>query len=141
MKEKRIFFISGHRDITPLEFQTLYVPKILEAIDNYDAYFIIGDYEGVDIIAQNFLIDIIDYDRDKITVYHMFDSPRNVNAEIMHTQGGYNTDEDRDYAMSQESDEDIAFIRCGRFKSGTAQNILRRCSFYSNETKVEKYLK
>lgn len=141
MKEKRIFFISGHRDITHKEYQTLYLPSILKNIEKYDAYFIMGDYEGVDIMAQNTLMDVLDYPTEKVTVYHMYDKPRNINPLITQRVGGFKTDEDRDYAMSANSDEDIAFIRCGRFTSGTAQNICRRYAFYSNSEEVQKYLK
>lgn len=140
-KEKKTFFISGHRDITYREYTQLYLPKIIECIDKYDAYFIMGDYEGVDIMAQNTLMGVLEYPIDKVTVYHMFDKPRNINPLITQTIGGFKTDEERDYAMSANSDEDIAFVRCGRFMSGTAQNIIRRYSFMSNTTKVEKYLK
>lgn len=140
-KEKKTFFISGHRDITYNEYTKLYLPKIIECIDKYDAYFIMGDYEGVDIMAQNTLMGVFEYPIDKVTVYHMFDKPRNINPLITQTIGGFKTDEERDYAMSANSDEDIAFVRCGRFMSGTAQNIIRRFSFMSNTTKVEKYLK
>lgn len=141
MKEKRIFFISGHRDITYNEYTKLYLPKIIECIDKYDAYFIMGDYEGVDIMAQNTLMGVLEYPKDKVTVYHMFDNPRNINPLITQTIGGFQTDEERDYAMTANSDEDIAFVRCGRFTSGTAQNIIRRYAFYSNSGDVQKYLK
>ena len=141
MKEKRIFFISGHRDITYNEYTRLYLPKIIECIDKYDAYFIMGDYEGVDIMAQNTLMGVLEYPIDKVTVYHMGDKPRNVHPTIQQFVGGFRTDEERDYAMSANSDEDIAFIRCGRFTSGTAQNICRRYAFYSNSGDVHKYLK
>lgn len=141
MKEKRIFFISGHRDITYREYTKLYLSKIIECIDKYDAYFIMGDYEGVDIMAQNTLMNTLEYPSEKVIVYHMHDKPRNINPLITQTIGGFKTDEDRDYTMSANSDEDIAFVRCGRFTSGTAQNIIRRYSFYSNPKEVQKYLK
>lgn len=141
MKEKRVFFISGHRDITYNEYTKLYLSKIIECIDKYDAYFIMGDYEGVDIMAQNTLMSVLGHPQDKVTVYHMHDKPRNINPLITQTIGGFKTDEERDYAMSANSDEDIAFVRCGRFTSGTAQNIIRRHAFYSNTGDVQKYLK
>lgn len=141
MKEKRIFFISGHRDITYREYTTLYLPKIIECIDKYDAYFIMGDYEGVDIMAQNTLMGVLEYPTDKVTVYHMSDKPRNAHPFIKNFIGGFKTDEERDYAMSSESHEDIAFVRCGRFDSGTAQNIIRRYAFFSNSNGTKKYLK
>ena len=140
MKEKKIFFISGHRDITKEEFETLYAPSIISAIESTDAYFVVGDYEGVDIMAQDFLINVIDYPREKIFVYHMFDKPRNVNKEIVNFIGGFQTDEERDYAMTKASDADIAFVKWGRFDSGTAQNIVRRHAFIIKNEKVEKYI-
>lgn len=42
------------------------------------------------------------------------------------TQGGFTSDIERDKAMTEHSDYDIAFIRKGKESSGTAQNILRR---------------
>lgn len=141
MKEKRIFFISGHRDITYKEYHELYLPKIQDCIEKYDAYFIMGDYMGVDIMAQNTLMDVFNYPKEKVIVYHMYDKPRNINPLITQTVGGFKTDEERDYAMSRDSDEDIAFVRWGKFNSGTAQNIIRRHSFFSNTTEVNMYLK
>ena len=69
----------------------------------------------------------------------MFDSPRYiVNTEIK-TTGAYIYDEDRDYAMTINSDKDIAWVRSkeeykklyGKFFrpnriSGTENNLLRR---------------
>lgn len=128
-KIKKIFFISGHRDITNEEFNKLYIPKILNAINEYNAYFIMGDYEGVDIMAQNFLINEIGYDVDKICVYHMGLFPMNINENIKNIKPYFLNDVHRDSTMTKESDEDIAFIREGKNNSGTAQNILRRVTF------------
>ena len=120
------YFISGHRDITQEEFDMHYVPAIEAAISEVtNCRFIMGDYYGVDIMAQNFLMDSVMFDPERVTVYHMFDSPRNVNPKIIHTKGGYTSDEERDTAMTNDSFEDIAFIREIKL-SGTAQNILRR---------------
>lgn len=128
-KIKKIFFISGHRDITNEEFNKLYIPKILNAINDYNAYFIMGDYEGVDIMTQNFLINEIGYDVDKICVYHMGLFPMNINENIKNIKPYFLNDIHRDSTMTKESNEDIAFIREGKNNSGTAQNILRRVTF------------
>ena len=57
--KSQTFFISGHRDITETEFEINYIPKINEVLHNYDnPIFIMGDYQGVDIMAQNYLMDI-----------------------------------------------------------------------------------
>ena len=60
-----------------------------------------------------------------MTVYHMFESPRN-NYGGYTTVGGFNSDSEGDEAMTAVSDEDIAWVRPGREKSGTAKNLARR---------------
>ena len=56
----------------------------------------------------------------------MFEAPRNKNPKITQTRGGFTSDEERDAAMTKMSVKDIAFVRNGKWTSGTAQNILRR---------------
>lgn len=128
-EKKRLatYFISGHRDITEEEFERNYVPA-LEAVVNEipDCRFVVGDYYGVDIMAQNYLIDVLDFDPDRITVYHMLEAPRNINPKITNTVGGFETDRGRDTAMTLASSNDIAYVRDNTKISGTAENILRR---------------
>lgn len=122
-----IYFISGHRDITEEEFKTYYVPQ-LEDILQFEEnciQFVVGDYEGVDIIAQKWLLEHLN-DKSRVTVYHMYDKPRNCASKKFKTKGGYKNDIERDSAMTEISDMDIAWIRKGKERSGTAQNILRR---------------
>lgn len=125
----KTYFISGHRDITAEEFQNYSqaLDKIIKEIP--DASFVVGDYYGVDIMAQDYLINVLKIDPAQITVYHMFDKPRNINEKITNTVGGFETDEERDAAMTTNSSHDIAFVRNHKKLSGTAQNILRRHSF------------
>ena len=59
----------------------------------------------------------------------MYQEPRYLASSKFKTKGGYDSDISRDAAMTMESDMDIAFIRAGRWTSGTAQNILRRHEF------------
>ena len=123
-----IYFISGHRDITHEEFDKFYVPKINEAISDVTR-FVVGDYEGADIMAQEYLKTLCEEGRLKysqISVYHMFDSPRHLASDKFTLVGGFKGDVERDTAMTEASDKDIAFIRKGKWTSGTAQNILRR---------------
>lgn len=121
-----VYFISGHRDITLEEFNKLYAPAILEALtDDPTCEFVVGDYWGVDSMAQKLLENYV----DKVTVYHMFDSPRNLINPNFKTKGGFKTDEERDAEMTKDSDKDIAFVRKGKRNSGTAQNIVRRYEF------------
>jgi len=120
------YFISGHRNITDAEFEFNYEPLINLALRNPNANFVVGDCDGVDIKAQNYLMDIVCIDPSKITVYHMLDTPRNINPLITKTKGGFQSDEERDAAMTLASSEDIALVRDDKKISGTAQNILRR---------------
>lgn len=165
------YFISGHRDITPEEFEKFYVPAIVDVIDtcndNYDdCEFVVGDCRGCDEMAANFIANYIKENTDDtecppciLCIYHMFSEPRfrvgvagqdgfyhvdmvdELNADlcedddpytiddcpIVHYVGGFETDRDRDSAMTNVSSEDIAFIRSkSKWDSGTAENILRR---------------
>ena len=88
-----------------------------------------GDCNGVDILAQNFLLDELDVEPEKVTVYHMFTEPRNVNPKVVNLVGGFKSDNERDIAMTEHSHEDIAFVRDWTDLSGTARNILRRYCF------------
>lgn len=121
------YFISGHRNITEEEFERNYKPVIENAISEMpNCKFIVGDYYGVDIMAQNYLMDVLNLEPERLTVYHMFDKPRNVNEKVTQTIGGFTNDEERDAAMTAASFDDIAFVRDYMKISGTAQNILRR---------------
>ena len=117
-----IAFISGHLDLTDAEFNTHYIPKIELAILKGDS-FVIGDAKGADTMAQLYLMDNA---IDNVTIYHMFTSPRNLCCQFFNTKGGFKSDKERDSAMTAESDYDIAWVRPGREKSGTAKNIKRR---------------
>lgn len=122
------YFISGHRDITIKEFQRYYAKAITNAVmkDPNSVEFVVGDYYGVDAMAQEYLAHLIKtYTNVKVTVYHMFDKPRN-NFYKFPTKGGYTDDHARDSAMTLESDADIAWVRSGKQNSGTEQNIVRR---------------
>lgn len=127
-----VFFISGHRNITESEFEINYIPKINDVLSRYEnATFIMGDYYGVDIMAQNYLIDVLGIEPERITVYHMFDKPRNCNIKITNKIGGFKTDDERDEAMTNASSFDIAFVRDNNIITGTSKNILRRYKLIS----------
>lgn len=82
------YFISGHRDITPEEFEKFYVPAIVDVIDtcdnNYDdCEFVVGDCRGCDEMAANFIANYIRENTDDtecppciLCIYHMFSEPR-----------------------------------------------------------------
>lgn len=119
--ERKCYFISGHRDVTELEFTEHYIPSIMKAIDE-GARFVVGDCVGVDDMAQRFL-ESMSY--PLVTVYHMFESPR-YHVKIYPTNGGWKSDVDRDWAMTLASDIDLCWVREGKERSGTAQNVWRR---------------
>lgn len=123
----KTYFISGHRDITQKEFQVHYAKDIMNAVlRDPTSKFIMGDYYGVDEMAQEYLVELKKkYTDIDIVVYHMFETPRNCVSGLA-TKGGYKNDHHRDSAMTVDSDEDIAWVRSGKADSGTAQNLLRR---------------
>lgn len=129
---RKVYFISGHRNITDKEFRDNYAPALMNAAAEDHSTFVVGDYYGVDIMAQNYLVDILSINPDRITVYHMFDSPRNINPKIKKTKGGFKTDSERDSQMTIDSNEDIAFVRDEKKWSGTGENLLRRHKLKSN---------
>lgn len=117
------YFISGHRDITEEDFDLYYKNKIYTIIYmDSDASFVVGDYYGVDFMAQKFIVDL--GFTDKLTVFHMFDKPRNLYSDEIKTVGGFKTDEERDACMTRLSDFDIAYYN--HEPSGTSDNIRRR---------------
>lgn len=128
-----VVHVSGHVKISAAEFTEHYLPKLLEHCQQSDE-FVVGDARGVDTLAQHWLKE----HGAKVTVYHMFDSPRN-NAGFP-TQGGFTSDEERDAAMTAVSDTDIAWVRPGKENSGTAKNLLRRSASRQSHlsTPIEK---
>jgi len=114
-----IYFISGHLSISDLEFEKHYSLKLKKAAQE-GAKFIIGDARGTDAKAQQFLYEL----GAEATVYHMFEHPRNNPG--FQTVGGFKSDKERDEAMTQASTDDIAWVRPGKEKSGTAKNLARR---------------
>ena len=121
MMVSKIGFISGHRDVTEEEFAAHYTPLIANAVMS-GATFVVGDYVGVDDMAQKLLVSM---GVDNAMVFHMHESPRNF-EEGLQKVGGFLSDVDRDFAMTLTSDFDIAWVRDGKEGSGTAQNIERR---------------
>ena len=114
-----IVFVSGHLRITAEEFAQHYQPRLEFHIANGDV-FVLGEAPGVDSLAQQFLKSR----GASVTVFHMFEKPR-FNAGFP-TKGGYQSDDERDAAMTAASDADVAWVRPGREKSGTARNLERR---------------
>jgi len=120
-----IYFISGHGDITDKEFEDHYVPEILKVLKDMHSSFVVGDFRGADTRAQSYLkFSGTRRPGQGVTVYHMFKEPRN-NLGFAPV-GGFQSDEERDSAMTRNSDKDIAWVRPGKEKSCTAKNLKRR---------------
>jgi hypothetical protein len=120
------YFISGHRDITEQEFEKYKLLIHSTYVNDPEARFVVADYHGADFMAQNFLLDVLEVEPERVTVYHMGDTPMNVNPKVVNLRGGFKTDSERDEAMTLVSISDIAFVRDCKTMSGTAENILRR---------------
>jgi hypothetical protein len=118
----KIAHISGHYDLTDAEFDEHYRPLIDAAIEHGD-HFIVGDANGADLASQLYLFARLGAS-GRVRVFHMLDRPRH-NAGFA-TSGGFDSDELRNEAMTQQSDYDIAWIRQGYEKAGTARNLERR---------------
>ena len=125
------YFISGHRNITKQEYLDHYAKRIIDIVmdrHNQDYKFIVGDCEGVDYNVQKFLAK---YDCN-VVVYHIGTTPRYC-VEGLRTIGGFTSDFERDFQMTLDSDEDIAWVRHKR--SGTQMNLDRR--IWLNERKAK----
>lgn len=120
-------FISGHGNLTFEEFITQYKPLIDDAIESNHS-FVVGDFRGCDILAQEYLKN----KTSKVTVYHCFDKPRykvdfvDLLSKKWKYKKGFQSDLERDTAMTINSDYDIAWVKIGKENSGTANNIKRR---------------
>jgi hypothetical protein len=115
-----IVYVSGHLDLTEEEFAAHYVPALTEALAK-QSVFIVGDACGADTFAQRWLLE----KRAVVTVYHMLTTARH-NLSDRPTVGGFSSDAERDEAMTRASTCDVAWVRPGREKSGTAKNLARR---------------
>lgn len=123
----KTYFVSGHLNLTADEFTEHYELRLETAVRE-GARFVVGDAKGADSLTQLHLAHLLYPDRlNRVTVYHMFDRPRN-NLGKFPERGGFKSDADRDTAMTVDSDTDIAWVRPGRESSGTNKNLLRRTS-------------
>jgi hypothetical protein len=115
-----IAFVSGHLDLTDEEFAAHYAGPVERAAAR-GCRFIVGDARGADLLFQRHA-----HARGlAVVVFHMFERPRH-NVGEFPTVGGFAGDTARDEAMTAASTFDIAWIRPGREKSGTAKNLRRR---------------
>ena len=123
--QDKTVFISGHMDLTAQEFEEHYAPRLRDVVAT-GAAVVVGDARGADTMAQRYLKAAR---HENVLVYHMLATPR-FNADFP-TVGGFASDRERDEAMTRASSSDIAWVRPGREKSGTAKNLARRAQFIS----------
>jgi hypothetical protein len=116
-------------DLTEREFLDHYVPG-LKTLLGLGCCFVIGDAKGTDLSAQQWLHAA----NASVTVFHMLDAPRN-NVGHFPAKGGFKSDRERDEAMTAVSNIDLAWVRPGREKSGTAKNLQRRFKRTDSESK------
>jgi len=120
MTTTSVAYVSGHLDLSEDEFRDHYVPQI-DAACAAGCCFVVGDARGADLLFQRHA-----HARGLVvTVFHMFERPRHNVGEFA-VVGGFASDTERDEAMTAASSHDIAWVRPGRERSGTAKNLLRR---------------
>lgn len=140
MQDAVIHFISGHLDLSEREFNENYKTKIHDAILSNDS-FIVGDAKGADSFVQHILVKYMVDDStlyERVTVYHMFEKPRN-NFGKFKTRGGFKSDDERDCQMTADSTHDILWVRSPEeqkkkigkkynpsYINGTTKNMMRR---------------
>jgi len=108
--------ISGHVDLTTTEFKAHYEEKILAAIQA-NHKFIVGSARGGDLMGLQCLLEH-KVDPSNITVYcfNQGQDDLEVAKSFQTTYGvltkvGYSSYTNRDKAMTDESDEDILWVR------------------------------
>jgi len=133
----KTYFISGHLELSEQEFDEHYKSKIDKALAE-KASFVVGDAPGTDLMAQKYLLG----KTDDVTVYHMRKTPRNDMGFFL--RGKFKNDTDKDTAMTNASDKDIAWVRSEEEQkklfgdkyrkrvSGTEKNLWRRRSLKKN---------
>ena len=122
------YFISGHRDLTIKEFEEHYVPQINKVlVSDSHAHFKIGDWEGCDNLAFNYILKRIN--RNQLITIYCVDQVRLPKYSEQYPNiisYKYKTYDECDASMTYDSEFDIAWIRPGRENSHTANNIRRR---------------
>lgn len=136
-----VYFISGHRDLTDIEFREHYKPIIDMVIDHDPiADFVVGDWEGCDTLTIAYLLDnlhftgqihVVCINEPRIKYYG--DDLENYEQVVLHYKDSY---DECDASMTENSDFDIAWIRPGRENSHTAKNIKRRYGLIEESTRT-----
>ena len=108
------YFIKGHCNLTPEEFETHYKNEIDKVIISRTNKFVIGNARGVDTMALEYLLKN-NYPANMITIYYSkskksksIDYYKNLNVNVIE---GFISYSKRDEKMTIESDIDIAWVR------------------------------
>lgn len=109
MNHNKIVFISGHVDVTQDEFDEHYLQSIQQAV-NEGCHFVIGNAFGVDLMAQQLLVNL-GINPGRVTIYHVGNNTKNIASSLFNRKGGYKNHNDKDKAMTYNSDMDIAWVR------------------------------
>lgn len=134
-------FISGHRNLTENEFNKYYINKISEYIKwcTVDELFTqpkvvtfyVGDCNGCDSMAIRHLLPCLNK-RVKLVICSLKDTfDGQIDYTHIHNENvtllkEFNTHEERDMYMTNNTMFDILWIRPNEWTSGTAQNFVRR---------------
>lgn len=134
-------FISGHRNLTENEFNKYYINKISEYIKwcTVDELFTqpkvvtfyVGDCNGCDSMAIRYLLPCLNK-RVKLVICSLKDTfdgqidYTHINNENVTLLKEFNTHEERDMYMTNNTKFDILWVRPNEWTSGTAQNFVRR---------------
>ena len=117
--------ISGHLDLLITEFEEHYIPKIQSAIDD-GHNFVVGSTKGADLFALKYLRKNLK-DKSRVTVYNSrTTTPVDKFEGFNCCAEKFDSFDAADYAMTMNSDYDIAWVREGRENSSTAKNLERR---------------
>lgn len=137
-------FISGHRNITPQEFNYNYIDRIQSffnwaskesSVAEKHLTFYIGDCNGCDKLAFDFIVNYIITENVKnisIVLCRMvnpFDGQNKLlqtNYDFIKILTQFKTHEERDCFLTENTEYDILWVREGDWDSGTAQNFVRR---------------
>jgi len=112
----KIAFISGHTNLSSVEFEKHYLASIQEAIINGDS-FVIGCANGADSLALQYLLaQGVAPSRITIFVYERWPAAQEAHLERSKKTGaqvqtGFQSYSERDAKMTSVSDYDIAWVR------------------------------
>lgn len=121
----KVYFIFGPSKYDVKKFSKYYVPLIKKGIEE-GANFLIGDCDGVDLLAQHYLLNTLDEkDLNRVKIFSK-GLPKNYLSEGFTNVSGFISHEEAAVAMTLCSTDDIGFVDEGYWNTLTAKNILRR---------------